>query len=186
MLAFKIAKKSLQLITNNFYDVLRICSVLYLLNVIVNMLATYAITGFWPLQNGEFDVEEIDSNVSFLIIFVTMTFSMIVTLWVAVTWHRYVLLEEAPNGWIPRWNMSANCSYFYQSIKIVLISAAVGMVMVVLIRINIGISGNSSISFWAFLAIAWVAFVDTTSQLQRSLEKHLGLCRTCNPDCFEL
>ena len=159
MLAFQIAKKSLQLITNNFYDVLRICSVLYLLNVIVNLLATYALTGIWTVQNVEFGVEEINSGASVLIIFVTVTFSMIVTLWVAVTWHRYVLLEEAPNCWIPRWNTSANLSYFYQILKLVLISAVVGMVMAVLISTSIGISGNASISFWAFLAIAWVAFV---------------------------
>lgn len=157
MLVFQIAKKSLQLITNNFYDVLRICSVLYLLNVIVNMLATYALTGIWTVKNVEFNVEEINSGASVLIIFVMMIFSTVVTLWVAVTWHRYVLLDEAPNGWIPRWNMSANLSYFYQIIKFVLILAVVGMVMAVLIGISAGISGNASISFWAFLAIAWVA-----------------------------
>lgn len=158
MLAFQIAKKSLQLITNNFYDVLRICGVLYLLNVIANMLSAYAITGNWTVQNQEFDLEEINSGAIALIVIGTIIFQGIITLWVAVTWHRYILLEEATNGWIPRWNKSANLSYFYQILKLVLISLVLGLAIGVLVAISSGMTSSASVPFWIFLAILFVAF----------------------------
>lgn len=75
---FKSQKKSLQLITNNFYDVLRICAVLYLLNVIFSVLATCALTEIWAVEKIEFDIEEINSAAVFLVIGTTI-FSVIVT-----------------------------------------------------------------------------------------------------------
>ena len=158
MLAFQIAKKSLQLITNNVYDVLRICAVLYLLNLIFNMIVMYVFAGIWTVEPVKFDVEEINSGLVALMVIGSILVSTIITLWVAVTWHRYVLLEEAPNGWLPRWNKSANLSYFYQILKLVLISLVLGMVMGVLITTSIGMTGDASGKFWVFLAIIIVAF----------------------------
>lgn len=158
MLAFQIAKKSLQLITNNVYDVLRICAVLYLLNLIFKMIVMYVFAGIWTVEPVKFDVEEINSGLVALMVIGSILVSTIITLWVAVTWHRYVLLEEAPNGWLPRWNKSANLSYFYQILKLVLISLVLGMVVGVLITTSIGMTGDASGKFWVFLAIIIVAF----------------------------
>jgi hypothetical protein len=158
MLAFQIAKKSLLLITNNFYDVLRICAVLYLLNVIVNVLAIYALTGIWAVEKVEFDDEEINSGLVALMVIGSILVSAIVTLWVAVTWHRYVLLEEAPNGWIPRWNKSANLSYFYQFLKLVLIFFVLGLMIAVIVATSVGNTGNLGFLFSAIIVVMSVAF----------------------------
>jgi hypothetical protein len=53
-------------------------------------------------------------------VIVVALLAMVIMLWVAVAWHRFVLLAEAPNGWLPIWNGSAVASYLSQWIKFVL------------------------------------------------------------------
>jgi hypothetical protein len=158
MLTFQIAKKSLLLITNNFYDVLRICAVLYLLNVIFNIIGVYVFAGIWTVVPVKFDDEEINFGLFALMVIGSMLVSAIVTLWVAVTWHRYVLLEEAPNGWIPRWNKSANLSYFYQFLKLVPILFVLRLVIAVIIATSFGITGNTGLLFFVPIVVMSVAF----------------------------
>jgi hypothetical protein len=54
-----------------------------------------------------------------------------VTLWVAVAWHRYVLLEEAPEGILPTLNVRAVVDYLWAGIifAVVLIGVAVPLVL---------------------------------------------------------
>lgn len=37
---------------------------------------------------------------------VAMIFNLVIGAWLAVGWHRFVLLEEYPNGWLPAWHGS--------------------------------------------------------------------------------
>lgn len=59
--------------------------------------------------------------------------AIVTGLWLAVAWHRYVLLNERPTGYVPPYNGERMMSYFLRSLGyglIVLVAAAVlGMVV---------------------------------------------------------
>ena len=44
--------------------------------------------------------------------FLLMVVSILVSLWIAVAWHRYILLEEQPGAFLPQWNGTASWAYF--------------------------------------------------------------------------
>ena len=58
--------------------------------------------------------------------------SGIISLWIAVAWHRYVLLEETPGAVIPTWNGSRIWSYFVTGLLIFLIGLAATIVTALL------------------------------------------------------
>lgn len=43
---------------------------------------------------------------------VLIVVQILVSLWVAVAWHRYILLEEQPGAFLPQWNGAAVWAYF--------------------------------------------------------------------------
>jgi hypothetical protein len=117
---FSIARKSFQLITSNFQDVFRICAVLYFISYVSSALATYLTTGVWTLAplDPKTDLNTLTDVALFI---ATLAISTVIAIWVAVTWHRYVLLEESPQGWIPRWNKKDSLAYFLKSLKLMLL-----------------------------------------------------------------
>ncbi len=69
---------------------------------------------------------------SFLIYIIV---SVVVALWIAVSWHRYVLLEEYPTSWFPQFHGGPIMSYFGRGFLIGLL--IMGLVMVVLLILGL-------------------------------------------------
>lgn len=63
---------------------------------------------------------------------------VILSIWIAVAWHRYVLLEEMPEGWFPKWHGGPVASYLGISIlitlAIVLVVMVVGWILMMVMR----------------------------------------------------
>ncbi|WP_308917671.1 hypothetical protein [Jannaschia sp. LMIT008] len=104
-------------------------------------------------------------------------------LWVAVAWHRYVLLGEEPRGVVPPLHGRATVGYLGRSILVgilaVLTAAAVGTMAAVLVLPIIGASGYA-IVYAVMLFVAMLVFyrlalvlpataIDTPMTLQDSL-----------------
>ncbi len=49
----------------------------------------------------------------------------LVNIWIVVNWHRFVLLEEYPQGWIPRFMRDRILAYFGSALLLSLMVAAV-------------------------------------------------------------
>jgi hypothetical protein len=49
---------------------------------------------------------------------------VIVTLWIFVSWHRFILLEEYPQSWIPPFRFDRILAYLWRGIVLGLIAAA--------------------------------------------------------------
>ncbi|WP_411351815.1 hypothetical protein PNH50_17730 [Leisingera aquaemixtae] len=47
---------------------------------------------------------------------------MLISIWGVVAWHRYVLLEEVPEGWIPRLHTSNILIYFLRAVQLAIVS----------------------------------------------------------------
>jgi hypothetical protein len=63
---------------------------------------------------------------------------LFVTLWIAVAWHRYVLLEEAPEGFVPPFDGGAILSYLWAGIIFSLVLALVAIPFALLAGILVG------------------------------------------------
>jgi hypothetical protein len=61
--------------------------------------------------------------------------SIIVALWIAVAWHRYVLLEEYPKGWMPELHSGPMRAYFFRGILIALL--VLGVVLLVTLIVGL-------------------------------------------------
>lgn len=64
---------------------------------------------------------------------VAMVVSILMSLWIAVAWHRFILLEEYPGAFLPHWNGGAIWSYFKATVivAILMILLAIPLVIVV-------------------------------------------------------
>ena len=134
MTAMQIAKKSLFLITKNYKDALRIALVLYVISVVMG----YLMSGIWSFDApaGGFGNQTYSAGsiLSIIIIAIVLVF---VTLWVAVAWHRYVLLDEVPNGWIPKWSKNEITAYLTKGLVLIPLGILVMIpVMIVLVMVN--------------------------------------------------
>lgn len=55
--------------------------------------------------------------------------SMVASLWLAVGWHRFVLLDEPAPGITPRWDGSRILAYLWASIITILLMVLIGLVV---------------------------------------------------------
>ncbi|WP_136443358.1 hypothetical protein [Pacificoceanicola onchidii] len=62
--------------------------------------------------------------------------AVVASLWIAVAWHRYVLLEERPEGWLPKWHGGKILGYLGRSMLIgLVISLAILVTMLIVMVI---------------------------------------------------
>jgi hypothetical protein len=67
--------------------------------------------------------------------------SIIISLWIAVAWHRYVLREEDSGGVIPAWHGGRVWAYFVKGFLIFLTTFGMGLVVGLIAGIISGITG---------------------------------------------
>ena len=80
-------------------------------------------------------------------------FAWVMIGWIAVRWHRYVLLEEGQSGWIPPWNGRLVVNYVLTSLLIGLI---VGVGAVVATTVPMMVAGSDG---------PWLALIPLIVQL---------------------
>ncbi|MGY9045597.1 hypothetical protein P775_02020 [Puniceibacterium antarcticum] len=113
MKGWQIFTHSVRLVFTNIDHALRISLVLYLV-LAASQVATYMnppvmteVDGIdMPTLSGSY----VTQNLIFAIL------AIIASLWIAVAWHRFVLAEEYPNGWLPRWHGPNMLGYLGRSI----------------------------------------------------------------------
>jgi hypothetical protein len=59
----------------------------------------------------------------FLAAFLAIVVMTIVFCWAAISWHRFVLLEERPGALLPKMDRSSLGSYFWEGLKLALVSS---------------------------------------------------------------
>lgn len=113
MLAWKIFVHSLRMVFSDISTTLRVSS---------PVIATSLLGVVLTINYGaEFTTGETDAYGSLVVFFV---FSYISALWVAVSWHRYCLLEEFPDSVLPAFNGSRILAYFGWGLLLALIFVA--------------------------------------------------------------
>jgi hypothetical protein len=85
--------------------------------------------------------------------------SVIAALWIAVSWHRYVLLEEYPSGWFPTFHGGAIMSYFGRGFLVGLLIVGVVLVVMLLLGLVMVWAGAAGAMLVAVLAFATASYL---------------------------
>ncbi len=148
MKAWDIFSHSVRLVWRNRWDALRISGGLYAAYAVVQVV----FLGSTDTSNG-IDMTEVAPEDLGGVFFAAFLQS-VVTLWIAVAWHRYVLLEEYPQGWLPSFRGGAILSYFWRSLGIALV---IGFAVVV--PVTILVSFAPILSVFAVFGAMFLAIV---------------------------
>lgn len=120
MKGVQILGHSLRQVTNNLPDALRISGALYLVQGVVAALFGGAMmSGGMGMGGGGF-------GVGFILV---LAITLFTAMWIAVAWHRYVLLAENPKTPLPPLMTDRMTAYFLRSLVIGIVLIVVGAVL---------------------------------------------------------
>ena len=120
MKGWHIFLHSVQMVLRNLHPALQIGLVPIVLMAILSTVLTSStglsldMLGNEQMMRTAFENGQI--NIGGLLLFACI--SVFFTLWIFVNWHRYVLLEEYPTGWIPPLRLDRILTYFGKSLMI--------------------------------------------------------------------
>ncbi len=118
---------SVRLVLGDWRNALRITGLLYLVYAVPALVLGLI---FPQPQPGAATAETAAAALSFAPIgIITGLLLLVVYLWLAVTWHRYILLDETPAGQLPPFNQSRILAYAGAAVLLVLILLAVALVV---------------------------------------------------------
>jgi hypothetical protein len=115
MVAWRIFTHSLQMIFNNFAQVMRI--ILVPLGIGIGLLVLFASVGV--SLEGTNAEGATGAQIGGMILLAVVLIGL--ALWVVVAWHRYILLAEHPQGWVPTPRTDRMMSYFGYSLILSLV-----------------------------------------------------------------
>ena len=118
MKGWQIFVHSVRLIVNNLGNALRVSALLYLVQVASQI---YAYTQApLPAELEGMTAEQLVASSNAGTSALLFLASVVASLWIAVGWHRFVLEEEYPRGWLPNWHGGAMLSYLWRSFLVFL------------------------------------------------------------------
>lgn len=106
------------MVFDNIDIALRISLVLY---VALAMMNIYFQTNIAPYQSIDTMPTEIHGFGFWVVMLICLIAIIVIGLWIAVAWHRFVLLGEAPTGYLPAFKKENVISYFLRGFQIGLI-----------------------------------------------------------------
>ncbi|WP_421760676.1 hypothetical protein [Devosia sp.] len=108
---------SIRLVTRHFGEALRISGVLY--------LAAFLVSWFLQLTTTGAEREPL----TILVAIVTVLVLALGWMWVAVAWHRFILLQEGANGFIPKFLGDRLLAYLGNSFLLFIVMFLAAMVV---------------------------------------------------------
>lgn len=162
MLGWKIFSHSMGMVTRNLGTAIRIALIPALIGVIV-LIAGVMMTGvsmetFANEQAIEQMLLEQGFGVNFLPFFLISLVLLVIELWVFVAWHRFILLEEYPEGWIPRFRLDRIFAYFGKFILLALIVVGSGTALMLIVSVVFAVGGRAGgILATAVVIMFWIA-----------------------------
>ncbi len=139
MLGWAIFRKSVLHVVSNFREAIKIGGGIMLLAHILSVGVIYLATSHFVPQ-GAYGKNWISFLGSPVAIFLAIIQGLS-TFWIAISWHRFLLLNETNPGLLPKWNNSLMFAYFRKSILIavLLIILAVAIMIPVYILSIMGV-----------------------------------------------
>lgn len=130
-MGLRIFLHSIRLVFAQFGAALRISAALYIVSLILGGIGLYY--QFQAVVSG-------GPNAAAWQLFVAAFLSTLPSLWIAVAWHRFVLLDETPNGLIPTLHADRMWSYFGRGVQVFL-------VLIVFMLLAVIVAGLVAVAF---------------------------------------
>lgn len=126
MKGLEIFIHSVKQVFGNFGAAIRISGLLYLVQITVTLVLGVNLEAVDPQVMAQM-VES--GNFPFVQLLIVLLIMVITSLWIAVAWHRYVLLGEEPGSIVPAFRRDRIAGYLGYSILIAIIVVVVGTVL---------------------------------------------------------
>lgn len=159
MLGWKLFLRALSLLVENLGAALRLSALPYALVVVASVWAVSSgSSGLPSAMEDPVTGEMVALSLPDLLV---ALLSLFASLWIAVQWHRYVLLSESPEGWVPPFNGPEVLGYLGRSILIgllvVLVMLAISTMVAVLVLPLFGTAATGVVGA-AALFVAMILF----------------------------
>ncbi|TCK99880.1 hypothetical protein BXY66_3584 [Shimia isoporae] len=144
MEGWKIFAHSVRLVARNWREALKIFLVPGLIAAIVLGFAlTSSGVSYSMMTSEEATSAEFFSGTTVFSLLVGYLAVLIVAFWCVVSWHRYVLLEEYPSGWIPPFRFDRILSYLGHGLLLILVAMVlmVPVFAIIALLASIGLEG---------------------------------------------
>jgi hypothetical protein len=115
---------SVRLVLNDWRNALKITGILYLIYAVPSLL----IAIMFPVPARPQDAMAAMSAAAPMTLII-LVLSIVVFAWMAVAWHRYILLDEFPEGQLPPFDQRRMLSYIGFSLLIGLIAAVAAVIV---------------------------------------------------------
>ena len=161
LLGFKIFQKSLNQIFYNFGDAIKLTAVLYLLMTLLNVIISKYMLGILNLDEiqGMKNAEEIALTPQY---WLTMLGLIIVNVffsaWVAVIWHRFMLLGEGPVSFMPTFRADNVLGYIVKSLILGLVLMA-AMIPAMIVLVVLGMVSPALMTFAPIFVGMYLVFI---------------------------
>jgi len=159
MMGWRIFKHSVQMVLRNFQQALQIALLPGLIGMAL-LVGLAMVTGLW--EAGE--VSDTGLSITtpegqddyFGAMLIALLIIWAIAFWIVVSWHRYVLLEEMPKGWLPTFRTDRILAYFGLLLMLGLF-AAIAMIPFFIIVAAMGEGGAGLIIIIGFVYLIAVA-----------------------------
>jgi len=139
MQSWKIIRHTVLQLTGNLPEALRLSVILYIPQIVLSLYMTSLMTaapdGSWIL----------DRNVA-LYVFAGIVVAMFSGGWIAVGWHRFILLGERPRGIVPKLHSSLIWGYIWRGFLIFLVLFVPAFLIGFVAGIVVAVSGSPDVS----------------------------------------
>lgn len=151
-MAWNMMMHSLRMLMGNLGSAIKLTLIPVLATFAV-MIVIFLVVG----QNGP------SGELSVILVgFLAVFAYVILSAWMAVGWHRFILLEEFPSGYIPPWRGDEIKIYFWRVLMLALLLAAIAAAIIVLVfLISSVVLGSLMLTLLAIIAIpvlTWLTF----------------------------
>lgn len=150
MKGLQIFLHSVRQVTGNLEGALRVSAVPYVAQAVVGLLLVGSVGSMAGGMDAGNPVAAL-SGTSGLAMLVALAVAIAAGLWMAVAWHRYVLLAEAPQGFLPVWKGERILAYFLRSLGYGVIVILAGAVWGAFVGFAFSFVASSSVMLFMLL-----------------------------------
>ena len=131
-MAFNIFKQAIGMLWNNLGDALRVSLIPLLIAFVFTLAAVMIVLGGTGIFSGAVmddaaAMAMFTSPATWLAAIIIIAVYVVCLAWAAVGWHRYVLLEEKPSGFMPKWHGAEIKSYVGYMVVLFLVAIVVAI-----------------------------------------------------------
>lgn len=144
VLGWQIFVHALRMVFGNFREAMRIALGPSLCALIL-LAGLYIATGPTPADSVTGFAEPVFTGPQVLITFLTIIICGAVLLWIAVAWHRFILLEEYPRRPLPALRLDQILGYLGWSLRIALLLVLFAMIVGVVVYFVVSVAAPAAL-----------------------------------------